>query len=338
VHASPAARALMGLMPAGISVAGTGKHGIITKGDVLVALARGPAAATGAKATGTGDKATPPAPATPAPAAPAASAASAATPLPAVKNAPSRDASAESFWLDESRGAFTDTPLTTMRRVIAARLSESKHTIPHFYSTMDVEIDAPLGLRAQLKSLGQPAPSMNDLVIKGVALALLQVPELNARLVDGAVVRNKEIDVSVAVATPGGLITPIVTAADSKSLAQISSSMKDLAERARANKLKPAEFQGGSISVSNLGMLGIDDFTAVISPPQAAILAVGSGTARLAAPASAKPGVEIALSQAKTVTVMTVALSADARIVSQASAARFLQVFRRLLENPASLM
>jgi len=227
-----------------------------------------------------------------------------------------------------------------MRRVIASRLGESKARVPHVYATADVEIDAALELRAQMKRLGAAqVPSMNDVVVKAVALALREVPRLNVRLgADGRTVeRNETVDVSVAVATPGGLITPIVARADEKPLSQIASEMRDLAARAKASKLKPAEFQGGSFSVSNLGMMGIDDFTAVINPPQSAILAVGSGAPRLLPPAGARGDATVRVADARRATVMTVTLSVDRRVATEVDAGRFLAAFKALVQSPVAL-
>ena len=282
----------------------------------------------------------PPAAAAAAPAAaPKAAAASSATATPKTASVPK--VAPETFWHDEARGPFKDVPTTTMRKVIAQRLGESKQQVPHLYATIDTEIDAALNVRAQMKRIGTaPIPSMNDIIIKAVALALKETPKLNVRLSsDGStVVQNATVDVSVAVATPGGLITPIVARADEKPLPGIAEEMKDLAARAKANKLKPAEFQGGSFSVSNLGMMGIDDFTAVINPPQSAILAIGSGMPQLLAPNGSKNAAEVRVGDARRATVMTVALSIDRRVANEADAGRFLSTFKALIESPVSLM
>lgn len=214
-----------------------------------------------------------------------------------------------------------------MRKVIASRLTEVKQSRPHFYASMDVDLDGVLAWRQELKALLGSAPSINDVVIKASALALRDVPGVNCRMEeDGRVVANESIDVAVAVATPTGLITPIVRDSDRKGVAQISAEMKELAGRARINKLKLDEFQGGSFAVSNLGMLGIDSFTAIISPPHAAILAVGSGRR------------EFANAQLDVVNRLTVQMSCDRRVIDDHAAATFLQVFATYMARPGVLM
>lgn len=229
---------------------------------------------------------------------------------------------------------FVQVPNNAMRKIIARRLTESKQQVPHFYLTVEVELDALMAVRAQLNadaerkvSKGTPPAyklSVNDLVIKAVALAMRDKPNCNVSWYDDAIIQYNNVDVSVAVSTDGGLITPIVRNADQKSLPQISSEMKDLAARARANKLKPEEFQGGGFSVSNLGMYGVSTFQAIINPPQACILAVGAGAAKLV-----KRDGDI-----KEVQVMNATLSVDHRAVDGALGAEFLQIFKRYMENP----
>lgn len=225
--------------------------------------------------------------------------------------------------------SYTDLPLTTMRKVIAKRLTESKQTVPHSYSEMSIEIDAVLKMRKQLAKDFSVNVSVNDAVIKAAALALRDVPEANARfdVARQSISRNSSIDISVAVATPTGLITPIVTGADGRGLVDINATVKDLATRARAGKLKPQEFQGGSFSISNLGMFGVTSFSAVINPPQSCILAVGAGI----------PRVLVSGDNLRVVTEMTVQLSHDRRVVTEAVAAQFLQAFRGYLCNPLAL-
>ena len=225
-------------------------------------------------------------------------------------------------------------PHSTMRKVIARRLSESKQTIPHFYVTMDMEIDALLKLRADLNARspkdgpGAYKLSVNDLVIKAVAATLRRFPAVNGSWTDDAAIQYDDVDISVAVSIPDGLITPIVRRADQKGLAAISAEMKDLAARAKIGKLKPEEFQGGGFSISNMGMYGVNDFSAIINPPQAGILAVSAGLQ--------KPGVKDgALAIA---TVMTCTLSVDHRIVDGSLAAEFMQALKRTIEDPLSLM
>ncbi|MDH3658566.1 MAG: pyruvate dehydrogenase complex dihydrolipoamide acetyltransferase [Alphaproteobacteria bacterium] len=221
-------------------------------------------------------------------------------------------------------------PLTNMRKVIARRLTEAKQTIPHFYLTMDCELDALLALRKQLNGREEAdyKLSVNDFVIKASALALKKVPMANVSFAGDKLLRYKSIDISVAVAIPDGLITPIVRKADKKGLGQISEEMKDLAARAKDGKLAPEEFQGGSFSISNLGMFGVKDFQAVINPPQACILAVGAGEQRPVI----KDG---AVSSA---TVMSCTLSIDHRAVDGALGAQLLRAFKSYIEDPLSML
>ena len=228
----------------------------------------------------------------------------------------------------------TDTPyveerLSTMRKIIARRLEEAKATVPHFYLTLDVEIDKLLKLRKELnEELGKSKVSLNDFIIRAVALALGKVPDANVQFAGDMMRRFERADVSVAVATDGGLITPIIRDAGNKSVVQISIEMKDLAERARSGKLLPEEYQGGTISISNLGMYGIREFSAVINPPQAAILAIGKGEER--------PIVRHGAVQ--TATLMTVTISADHRAIDGVIGARFLNAFKDYLEAPLTML
>jgi pyruvate dehydrogenase E2 component (dihydrolipoamide acetyltransferase) len=225
-------------------------------------------------------------------------------------------------------------PHTSMRRVIAKRLTESKQTVPHFYLTMDIELDALLKLRGELNARSARDGSasfklsVNDMIIKAAALALRRVPKVNASFTEDGVAYYDDVDVSVAVAIPDGLITPIIRRADQKGLATISNEMKDLGLRARAGKLKPEEFQGGGFSVSNLGMYGVKDFAAIINPPQAAILAVGAGTER---PVVKNGALAVA-------TVMSATLSVDHRVVDGALGAEWLQAFKGIMQEPLNLM
>jgi pyruvate dehydrogenase E2 component (dihydrolipoamide acetyltransferase) len=225
-------------------------------------------------------------------------------------------------------------PLSTMRKVIARRLTESKQQVPHFYLTVDCEIDKLLAGRAALnakspeKGPGAFKLSVNDFIIKAVAVALRQVPNANASFSDDGMLLWQNVDISVAVAIPGGLITPIVKDADKKGLVDISNTMKDLAARAKDGKLKPEEFQGGSFSISNLGMFGIKDFAAVINPPQGCILAVGAGEQR---PVVKNGALAIA-------TVMSCTLSVDHRVVDGAVGAEFLSAFKKIVEDPLAML
>lgn len=225
---------------------------------------------------------------------------------------------------------YADVKLNGMRKTIAKRLSESKQTIPHFYLSVDCELDALLALRRQINELPNATQklSVNDFVVKACALSLIKVPEANSTWHDTYVRQYENADVAVAVAIDGGLITPIVKAAETKSLLVISSEVRSLAERARAGKLLPEEYQGGSFSLSNLGMYGVKDFAAIVNPPQACILAVGAGDQR----AVVKNG------QLAIATVMTCTLSVDHRAVDGAIGAKFLQAFKELIENPLLLI
>jgi pyruvate dehydrogenase E2 component (dihydrolipoamide acetyltransferase) len=227
-------------------------------------------------------------------------------------------------------------PHNSMRKIIAKRLSEATATIPHFYVSMDIEIDAMIALLAQLNAKSPPkdAPgsylvTINDMVIKAAAATLRKVPAVNASWTDDSMVLYDDVDISVAVSIPDGLITPIIRQADAKGLATISREMKDLAGRARAGKLKPEEFQGGSFSISNMGMFGVSAFTAIINPPQSAILAVAAGKKR---PIVNKDG-ELAVA-----TVMTCTLSVDHRVADGALGATWMRTFKQVVEDPLSLL
>lgn len=216
-------------------------------------------------------------------------------------------------------------PHSNMRRVIAQRLGEAKRTIPHFYLTIDCCVDALLKLRQKFDQQADGfRPTVNDFIVRAAARALRQVPECNAAWTDDAIIRHRSVDISVAVATPGGLMTPIVREADQKSLSSISAEIRDLAARAKEGRLKPAEYQGGSLTISNLGMYGIREFTAIVNPPQACILAIGASEPR---PVVRNGGLAVA-------TQMSCTLSADHRVVDGALGARFLAEFKRLIENP----
>jgi pyruvate dehydrogenase E2 component (dihydrolipoamide acetyltransferase) len=305
IFASPLARRMA--LQAGLDlsrVPGSGPNGRVVKADVEATLAKGPAAQ------------------------PAAPAAAAAAPTPA---APTRPAPVVA---PAGVAPHTAVPNSAIRKVIARRLSDSKQTIPHFYVVMDFEIDALLKLRAELNAKSPtegPASfklSVNDLVIKAVAVALRRFPQVNAMWTDEAILQFDEVDISVAVATPTGLITPIVRRADQKGLAAISNEMKDLAARAKTGKLKPEEFQGGGFSISNMGMYGVREFSAIINPPQAGILAVAVGEKR---PVVKDGALAIA-------TLMTCTISVDHRVIDGALAAEFMQALKGVVEDPLSLM
>jgi pyruvate dehydrogenase E2 component (dihydrolipoamide acetyltransferase) len=225
-------------------------------------------------------------------------------------------------------------PNSGMRKVIARRLTEAKQTIPHFYVSMDIELDALLKLRGELNAKsakdgpGAYRLSVNDFIIKAAALALRRIPTVNASYTEDNIILYDDVDISVAVSIPDGLITPIIRRADQKGLAAISSEMKDLAARAREGKLKLEEFQGGGFSISNMGMYGVSNFAAVINPPQAGILAVSAGQQR---PVVRDGALAIA-------TVMTCTLSVDHRVVDGALGAEWLAAFKAIVEEPLSLM
>ncbi|WP_088143073.1 pyruvate dehydrogenase complex dihydrolipoamide acetyltransferase [Achromobacter xylosoxidans] len=227
------------------------------------------------------------------------------------------------------RPAARRVPHTGMRRAIARRLTESKQHVPHFYLTVDCRMDALLALRSQANQGGAVKLSVNDFIVRAAALALREVPEVNASWHEDAVEYHAGADISVAVATDGGLVTPIVRDADVKPLSAIAGEIVELAGRAKINRLKPEEFTGGSLTVSNLGMYGISQFAAIINPPQAAILAVGAAEKR---PVVDSDG------QLAAATVMTVTLSADHRVVDGAVGARWLAAFRTLIENPVRIL
>ena len=306
IFSSPLARRIA--RESGIDIArvsGTGPKGRVVKADVEAAIASGSATAS-------------------APTSKAASAPAAAVGM----------SSEQTLKLFEE-GSYELVKHDGMRKTIARRLTESKQTIPHFYVSVDCELDALLALREQLNKAApvkddKPAYklSVNDMIIKALALALRDVPEANVSWTDDAMVMHKHSDVGVAVSIPGGLITPIVRKAETKSLSAISNEMKDYGKRAKERKLKPEEYQGGTTAVSNMGMMGVSNFSAVVNPPHATILAVGAGEQR----AVVKNG---ALAVA---TVMTVTLSTDHRAVDGALGAELIGAFKRYIENPMGML
>ena len=300
IFASPLARRIA--KDKGVDLAavkGSGPHGRIVKADV-----------EGAKPG----------------AAPAAKAAPGAAPAAA---APAAAGPGAKQLADMLGMTYKQEPLSGMRKVIAKRLTESKQQVPHFYLTVDCELDELLKVRKELNSRSDDYKiSVNDFVIRASALALKKVPAANASYDESGLLFYDHADVSVAVATPAGLITPIIKAAETKGLAAIANEMKDLAGRARDNKLKPEEYQGGTFSVSNLGMFGIKDFAAVINPPQGCILAVGAGEQR---PVVKDGALAVA-------TVMSCTLSVDHRVVDGAVGAQFLAAFKKLIEDPLTML
>uniref|UniRef100_A0A8C9VD50 Acetyltransferase component of pyruvate dehydrogenase complex n=1 Tax=Scleropages formosus TaxID=113540 RepID=A0A8C9VD50_SCLFO len=300
VFASPLAKKLAAEKGIDLAqVTGTGPDGRVTKKDIEIFVP--PKVAPVAAA----------APSTPTPPRPAAAPAVAAVPT----------------------GTFTDIPISNIRRVIAQRLMQSKQTIPHYYLSVDINMDQVLGMRKELNEAVKEDNiklSVNDFIIKASALACLKVPEANSSWMDTVIRQNHVVDVSVAVSTPSGLITPIVFNAHIKGLAAISRDVSSLATKAREGKLQPHEFQGGTFTISNLGMYGIKNFSAIINPPQACILAVGSSEKRLL-PADNEKGFDVA-------SMMSVTLSCDHRVVDGAVGAQWLAEFRKFLERPITML
>lgn len=312
IFASPLARRIA--KDAGIdlaSVQGSGPHGRVIEKDVRSAMSGGGARPAAA-------------PAAPAPAAQPA----------APQLAPSMGADQVKAMYEA--GTYEEVPLDGMRKTIAKRLVESKQTVPHFYLSLDCELDALMALREQINAAaskdkdGKPAYklSVNDFVIKALAIALQRVPNANAVWAEDRILKMKHSDVGVAVAIEGGLFTPVIRKAEQKTLTAISAEMKDLAARARSRRLKPEEYSGGSTAVSNLGMFGIKNFQAVINPPQGTILAVGAGEQRVVVKNGAPAVVQ----------AMTVTLSCDHRVVDGALGAELLAAFKVLIENPMGML
>lgn len=289
VFASPLAKRIAGQNNLNLAaVSGSGPHGRIVKADVEMAIASGGAATSRV--------------------------------LTLPTNVPG---------LSGYEPAFESIPVNNMRKVIAKRLTESKQTVPHFYLTVDCEIDALLKARQQLNAMGDDYKlTVNDFIIRAVAQALKAVPEANAAWMGDDMYQFESADIAVAVAIEGGLITPVIRKAETKGLREISLEMRDLATRARDGKLKPEEFQGGTFSISNLGMYGIREFSAIINPPQGCILAIGAGEER----AVVKNG------QLTVATVMTCTLSVDHRVVDGAVGANFLKAFKQFITDPVTML
>jgi len=301
IFASPLARRLAeqkGIDLGGVT--GTGPHGRIVKVDI--------------------DKAQPGQAKAPA-------ATPAGTPAPAA--APRQVQSLEQMGI--APGSYELIPLDGMRKTVARRMTDSFRDVPHFPLTIDIELDELLAARAKINAMLEKQGvkvSVNDMVLKAAAVALMRVPEANASYTPEGIAMHKHADIAMAVAVPGGLITPIIRACETKGLAQIATEAKDLAERARTKKLKPEEFQGGTFSVSNLGMFGIKAFASIINEPQGAILSVGVGEKR-----PVVRGNELAIA-----TVMTVTLTCDHRVVDGAVGARWLAAFKPLIEDPLNMI
>ena len=305
VKASPLAKRLAAEKGLDLSsVTGSGPNGRIVKAD-LDGAKPGAAPAKPAEAA----------------AAPAASAAAPAAAAPAEH---------KPVWYDESI-PHEEEKLSNIRKTIARRLTESKQTIPHIYLTLDIRLDALLKLRGELNKALEPRGvklSVNDLLIKALGVALIQTPKCNVTYTGDKLIKYSRADVSVAVSTPTGLITPIIRDAAGASVSSISTQMKDLAGRAKEGKLKPEEYQGGTASLSNMGMFGIKQFEAVINPPQGCILAIGAGEQR----AVVKNG------QLAVATVMSCTLSVDHRVVDGAVGAEYMAAFKKLIEEPLGML
>ena len=300
VFASPLARRLA--KEAGLdlgAIAGSGPHGRVVERDVQAAVSSGRARAAAPQA---------------------------------FASTPSFAETRKFYALD----TYEEIPHDSMRKAIARRLTEAAQSIPHFYLTCDCDIDALLRLREDFNSAapgaaeGKPAwkISVNDFIVKALALALQEVPDANVTYTPEAMLRHKASDIGVAVSIPGGLVTPLIRNAQAKSVREISGEIKELSARAKDRKLKPAEYEGGVSAVSNLGMFGVRNFTAVINPPQSTILAVGAGEQRILAKNGA-PAVA---------TMMTVTLSCDHRAVDGALGANLLAAFKRFIEHPAAML
>ena len=305
VFATPLARRIAADKGLDLSqIIGSGPKGRIVKADVENATAAAPAPATNSASTAV------------------------STEQIAISSGPATETVLKMY---DDR-TFDEIKLDGMRKTIAARLTEAKQTIPHFYLRRDIQLDALLALRSELNSqlaTRDVKLSVNDFIIKAAALALQSVPAANAVWAGDRVLQLKPSDVAVAVAIEGGLFTPVLKDADSKSLSTLSAEMKDMANRARNKKLAPHEYQGGSFAISNLGMFGVDNFDAVINPPHGAILAVGAGKKRPVVTPDGSLGVA---------TVMSVTMSVDHRAIDGALGAQLLQAIVDNLENPLTML
>ena len=305
VFATPLARRIAADKGLDLSqIIGSGPKGRIVKADVEDAIAAVPAPATNSASTAV------------------------STEQIAISSGPATETVLKMY----SDRTFDEIKLDGMRKTIAARLTEAKRTIPHFYLRRDIQLDALLALRSELNSqlaTRDVKLSVNDFIIKAAALALQSVPAANAVWAGDRVLQLKPSDVAVAVAIEGGLFTPVLKDADSKSLSTLSAEMKDMANRARNKKLAPHEYQGGSFAISNLGMFGVDNFDAVINPPHGAILAVGAGKKRPVVTPDGSLGVA---------TVMSVTMSVDHRAIDGALGAQLLQAIVENLENPLTML
>jgi pyruvate dehydrogenase E2 component (dihydrolipoamide acetyltransferase) len=304
IFASPLARRIAATKGLDLSqISGSGPHGRIVKADVENATVTAPALATTSAVEAPAKAATAP-------------------------TGPATDTILK-MYADRD---FEEVKLDGMRKTIAARLTEAKQTVPHFYLRRDIHLDALMAFRGQLNKQLEPRDiklSVNDFIIKACALALQQVPDANSVWAGDRTLKLRSSDVAVAVAIEGGLFTPVLKDAEMKSLSALSAEMKDLASRARDRKLAPHEYQGGSFAISNLGMFGIDNFDAVINPPHGAILAVGAGTKK---PIVGKDG------ELTVATVMSVTLSVDHRVIDGALGAELLNAIKDNLEAPMTML
>jgi len=306
---SPAARHMVESQRIDTSaIVGTSRGGRISKADVINNLKSGTAVVGQAVKT-------------------------AAPPSASASTVPKAECVVDPSSLPPVNGRYKDIPNSNMRKVIARRLAESKSTVPHMYATIECHLDELLALRKVFAKDFNTNVSVNDLVIKAAALALRDLPDVRRKwnAATGSVTEPSPCDIAVAVATPTGLITPIVTGADRRGCTDINSTVKELAGRAKIGKLKPEEYSGGCFSISNLGMFGINNFSAVINPPQACILAVGSGISRVLPPRNGE-------TEPSTATFLSVQLSADRRVVDEALAARFLELFQGYIASPKSIL
>lgn len=285
-------------------IAGTGPDGRVVRRDLEAYLANG------------------------APAATAPVAASLAAPLAAPVAAPAAGAPGSAIAKQEYSSSYVTVPHTGMRRAIARRLTESKSTVPHFYVTADCKVDSLLELRKRINESSPVKISVNDIVVKAVASALMDVPEANVIFTPEAMHKFESADIAVAVATDGGLLTPVIRGVEKRQLSNLSMEISELAGRARAGKLRQEELEGGSFAVSNLGMFGTKEFAAILNPPQSGILAVGA----------ASPRAIVEDGQVVVANIMTVTLSADHRAVDGAVAAQWLAAFVKRIENPLSML
>jgi pyruvate dehydrogenase E2 component (dihydrolipoamide acetyltransferase) len=283
------------------AIAGTGDNGRIVKRDVEAAIAQ--------------------------PAAPAPAAAPAAPVPPSAAPAPAAPATVP-FAFNAGGANYEDVALTQMRKVIARRLGESKFTAPHFYLTVEIDMAKAMAMRQRINEISPTKISFNDLVLKASAVSLRQHPAINSSWMGDFIRVNKDVNIGVAVAVPDGLLVPVVRYADMKTLSQINTEVKLMAGKAKDRKLQPEEMQGNTFTISNLGMFGIDEFTAIINPPDACILAVGSIIEK---PVVKNGAIEVGH-------IMKVTLSCDHRVVDGASGAQFLQTLKGILEEPIRLM